>query len=94
MAMTLIDVIARLDSFDPSHTIYVRKPWMRGALAVVASEPETGGLPDEAMRQGLDYLLEIDITLGFLEGWISNLQSLPSLEAKCDRVIQYAIHDA
>ena len=94
MVMTLIDVIARLDSFDPAHTIYVRKPWMRGAFAAVASEPETGGLLDEAMRQGLDYFLGIDIALEFLEGWISNLQSPPSLEEKCDRIIQYAINDA
>jgi hypothetical protein len=93
-AMTLLDVIANLAHFDEVDTIYLEQPWNRGATAVVAREPDSGRVPDEAADLGLDYFLEVSIAREILEDWASSRQSSPSLEAKCDRIIQYAINDA
>jgi hypothetical protein len=92
--MILLDVISALDSFDEGDTIYCRKPWSRDAVALVAPEPEAGGLPSEASRLGLSYFLEVAIAKEAISGWIANTEAAPSLEQICDRVISYATNDA
>ena len=53
--MTIRDIIERLASLDGDSTIYAAKPWTAGATAIVAPEPDAGGLPVEATRLGLEY---------------------------------------
>lgn len=92
--MRLIDAIQQLESFDPEATIYGEKPWTEGSQVVVASEPEAGGLPDEALRRGFDYFLEVFVAQEFLEDWRAGLSAEPTLQEQCRRLIQYAVYDA
>ncbi|MDX5630936.1 MULTISPECIES: hypothetical protein [unclassified Brenneria] len=92
--MTLNDIINQIDSFDDDDTIYVVQPWKPDSKAVVATEPNDGGLPDEAVKVNADYFLEIFLTKEFLEGWLSNLDQEPSSKDQCLRLIQYAENDA
>jgi hypothetical protein len=91
---TLLDVISELDEADREATIYASKPWTNESTALVAREPETGGLPPRARDLGLDYFLEVFIASEFLEDWIANLNAKPSAEQKCHRLIGYAVNDA
>jgi hypothetical protein len=52
---------------------------------------EDGGVPEEATAEGYSYLLETPTMLHVLEELAGRAASL---EEKCDRVIEYAIHDA
>ncbi len=51
--MTLSDVIADLRSCDEMATIYAAESWSENCRALVAREPEGGGLPSDANRLGL-----------------------------------------
>ena len=92
--MTLIEVIRNLESFDKEGTICARKPWAESSEAVVLVESQAQQLPAEAKKLGMDYFLEVFIARNFLEGWIANLDTQPTLTEKCARVIKYAITDA
>jgi len=92
--MILLDIIATLDRFDDSDTIYCRKPWTRNSVALVTPEPESGGLPKEADRLGLHYFLEVELAKDLIASWTGNAGVTPSVEAQCDRVIAYAENDA
>ena len=92
--MNLSDVLRDLEAFDADGTIYAAKPWTENSEAIVAREPEAGGLPVEAKRLGLDYFLETFIACEFLERWMSSLGEMPTLQQKCARLISYATHDA
>ena len=92
--MTLIEAIRDLASLDEEHTIYAAKPWTPDSEVVLAEEPESGGLPEEAKRRGVKYFLEVFIAREVLDGWLENLKTQPSLEEKCKRIIEYAINDA
>jgi hypothetical protein len=92
--MTLLEVISALDTFDEGDTIYCQEPWTRDALALVAPEPEAGGLPNEASRFGLKYFLEVAVAKEVISGWVGNTDVSPSPEQICDRVIRYAKFDA
>lgn len=92
--MTLLEVINNIHDSDETATIYAKAPWRPGSIAVLAREPESGGTPEEAETLGLDYLLEVSVAQEFLEDWVSSLQSLPTPEEQCDRIIQYAMDDA
>lgn len=83
-----------LDTFDEGDTIYCREPWTRDAVALVAREPESGGLPDEASRLGLRYFLEVAIAKEVRDGLEENLGASPFHEKLCDRIVRYAIYDA
>ena len=61
---------------------------------MVATEPDSGGLPSEVTEAGLKYFLEIDISREFIEGWLASKKKNPSLSEVCQRLIQYAINDA
>ena len=92
--MNLSDVLRDPEALDADGTIYAARPWTENSEAIVAHEPEAGGLPVEAERLGLDYFLETFIAREFLEGWMSTLAEMPTLQQKCTRLISYAIHDA
>lgn len=92
--MTLNDVIKQLDSLDDENTIYVKKPWSPDSEAIVATEPDEGGVPDEAAKINAEYFLEIFLANEFLEGWLSNLDQEPSVKDQCLRLIKYAENDA
>ncbi|MEH2500318.1 hypothetical protein V1294_006797 [Bradyrhizobium sp. AZCC 1678] len=92
--MTLIEAVQNLDSLEGESTIYAAQPWTADSMAVVAPEPESGGLPTEAEKHALKYFLEVSIARDFLEDWSANLDAEPILQEKCARLIQYAITDA
>ncbi|KOQ82269.1 hypothetical protein ABW48_26535 [Pluralibacter gergoviae] len=92
--MTLIDIINKLDSFDGDDTIYVKRPWKPESAAIVATEPDTGGIPPGAEKIDAEYFLEIFLAAEFLEGWLLNGAQKPSTEEQCFRLIQYAENDA
>ena len=92
--MNLRDAIRGLYDGDDESTIYAAKPWMPDSHALVIFEPEPGQYQEKAREMGLVYFLEVYIAQEFLEGWISNFDTEPTLEEKCNRLIQYAINDA
>ncbi len=92
--MTLLEAIRDLDSLDEKSTIYAAAPWTADSQAIIAPEPDTGGLPAEAQKLGLKYFLEVFIARGFLEGWVGSLDGRPTTQEKVERLIQYAINDA
>ena len=87
--MILLDVIRNLDRLDDADTIYAKVPWGAGRLAVVAREPVEGGIPEDARRLGLSYFLEVNIAREFLK----DASSLRTPEARCERIIRYAVDD-
>ena len=92
--MKLIEAIRDLDSLDDGSTIYAAEPLSEDSLVIVASEPDSGGLPVDVQRLGLKYFLEVFLAREFLEGWVANLKAGPTLQKKCRRLIQYAATDA
>lgn len=92
--MTIREAVENLDSLDENSTIYAAKPWTLNSEAIVAPEPDTGGLPVEATQLGLVYFLEVFIARDFVNDWIASLPQQPSLDETCIRVIHYATHDA
>ncbi len=94
MTMTLFEAIRDLDSLPEENTIYAAEPWTADSHAIIAYEPDTGGLPVEAQELGLQYFLEVFIARDFLEDWIGSLDAESTLRQKCERLIQYAINDA
>lgn len=92
--MTLNDSINQLDSFDSDDALYVKKPWKPDSEVVVATEPDDGGVPDQAAKIDAEYFIEIFLAKEFLEDWLSNLDQKPSAQDRCLRLIQYAENDA
>jgi hypothetical protein len=92
--MKLANVVERLSDFDDEDTIYAQEPWCEESLAMVAREPEAGGVPLEAAQAGMKYFIEIHIAKQFIEDWVSLLQEVPTLSSTCRRLIEYAIHDS
>ena len=92
--MKLIEAIRDLNSLDEEGTIYASQPWGENSEAIVAHQPELGGLPPEAERLGLSYFLEVFIARDFVESWLANLDAQPTLQKMCARLIKYAATDA
>ncbi|MFI5015132.1 MAG: hypothetical protein ACHQAY_22585 [Hyphomicrobiales bacterium] len=92
--MKLIEAVRDLASLNEASTIYASEPWTPSSDVVVAPEPKSGGLPEQAARLDLKYFLEVFIARDFLEGWAANLGKEPTLQEKCARIIAYAITDA
>ena len=88
------DAIGRLVSLDQAATIYAAEPWTAESTAVVAIEPDTGGIPEEAATRGLKYFLEVAVARDFLEGWEATLDTTQTASERCARLIRYAIDDA
>ena len=93
MATTLGETIQALYTLDPNDTIYAVEPWDGNSIALVTQEPSCGGHPTVDGLQ-LGYFLEVDVAQDFLEHWMRSLNIKPSLEAKVERLVQYAINDA
>jgi hypothetical protein len=92
--MTLRDIVQKLKQADHKATIYAVKPWNIHSEAMIALEPEEGGLPSEAKTKGMEYFLEISVAQDFMEEWIKSQKPDVSLEVQCDRFISYAENDA
>jgi hypothetical protein len=92
--MILIDVIESLGSLDEASTIYASKPWTKDSEVVVMLETNPHQLLPLAQQLGLNYFLEVSIAREFLEGWSKSLDAEPTTQAKCERLIHYAINDA
>ena len=92
--MTLSDATRDLEQLPSEHTIYARRPWSPASPALVAQEPADGALPDAASASGLAYFLEVFIAQDFLNDWAASLSTAPSHDARCERLIHYAEHDA
>lgn len=91
--MLLSEVIKNLDGFPVEATIYASEPWTEGSEAVVAVEPEGGGVPREAAASNCKYFLEVAIARDFLDDWSLSEEARRG-ESRCQRVIRYAIYDA
>ena len=92
--MKLIEAVRDLNSLNDEYTIYASEPWTEDSEVIIVPEPETGALPAEAEESGMHYFIEVFIAKEFLDGWMSNLASAPTLKEKCARIIQYATTDA
>lgn len=90
--MKLIEVIRELEKQESEATIYAEKPWSEDSEAVVAFEPDAGGLPKEA--ENLSYFLEVFVARDFLEDWMPVMESSPTVQEQCKRLVEYAINDA
>lgn len=90
----LIDLIDSLSTLDDEMTIYFVEPWTNESLAIIALEPEAGGLPEEAAGAEMTYFLEISLAKQFIKDWISMLEHDPSPSEICSRIIRYAKDDA
>jgi len=88
------DLISGLSEFDSESTIYASEPWTEQSDAMVAREPDAGGLPREASDAGMKYFLEVSIAQEFVEDWLASLNEQPVPSVVCRRVIDYAINDA
>ena len=92
--MTLHDIVRSLPQLDAELTIYAQSPWSLSSSAVVAEEPEAGGLPDVARRESLDYFIEIGIAQELIQDWVNSKGGSATTEEQCQRLIQYAEDDA
>jgi len=92
--MKLIELVRNLDTLDRRNTIYASRPWSDTSEAIVAYEPEAGGMPLEAERLNLKYFLEVFIARNFIEDYTANCDTQPTLQQKCARLIAYAVSDA
>ncbi len=86
---TLLEVVAQLSTFEPTHVIHVARPWSPAALAAVLGPPAPDGA-DAPAPDGLDRLVDIADAVDFFSGgWADGLDD----EARCERLIQYATYD-
>lgn len=85
----LSDIIERIAEFDDELTVYVAPEWTPKSAALVAREPDAGGLPAEASSRQLKYFLEVFVIKEVLDG----LETLDN-EARTARLIAYAMNDA
>jgi hypothetical protein len=92
--MKLIEAIRDLDPLDDETTIYAAEPWTENSEAIVIRGLDSGRLPADAEKLGLNYLLEVFIAREVLEDLESFLGAPPTLQQKVARVIEYAINDA
>lgn len=94
IVLKLSEIVERLGSLDPENTIYATEPWSCDSLAVVAREPDDGGVPPEAAHIAASYFLEVFIAMEFLEDWQQYVAPRASRRELCERLIAYAVNDA
>ncbi|MFG1172768.1 hypothetical protein AAFN90_04055 [Erwiniaceae bacterium CAU 1747] len=92
--VTLTDIINQLSSFDSDDTIYARQPWTPDSEAIVATEPDDGGLPDKVAKINAEYFIEIFLADQFLKGWLLSHDKKLAVKDQCRRLVQYAENDA
>jgi len=90
----LIDRIMELDSYSDEEDIYAEKPWSPKSPSIVVDRPETLDIPEEAISKGMTYFIAAFIAREFLKDWVEMQNYESSLQEQCERLIQYAIHDA
>ena len=61
--MRLVDIVARLDSFDRELCIVAEQPWSRETEAALVHLTEEGRVPVEVKAEGYEYFLEVDVAL-------------------------------
>lgn len=91
---TLMEIVHSCNGLNEVDTIYAREPWTEQSMAIVATEPSSGNLPEDAKNLGLRYFLEVSVAHEFLVDWCQSLEREPTPKEKCQRLIQYAINDA
>lgn len=92
--MTLYDIIADIKNIDTSLVIFAKEPWTLNSEAILLLQSDNAVYLEEIRFPGYKYFIEIDIALDFLNDWIELFDKVPSREAQCERIIQYAINDA
>jgi hypothetical protein len=92
--MILGEVLANLAQLDREDTIYVAEPWTRESEAIIAREPDEGGVPEEVSDAKLSYFLEVSVAQEFVAGWLASQKEVPTSFAICERLIDYAANDA
>jgi hypothetical protein len=90
----LLDIVTSLAEYSEELTIYAQQPWSCESLAVVAREPDAGGVPPEAAALAAAYFIEVSVANEVLSGWRENQRRNPSVQDDCERLIHYAVHDA
>jgi hypothetical protein len=88
----LVDIVADLTELEDDGTIYVVEPWSEDSLALVAIEPESGGLPEAAVRAGMSYFLEVSVAREFIEDLRTS--GAGAHISTCARLLEYALNDA
>lgn len=90
----LKEVVSSLAAYGEELTIYAKEPWTCDSEAILAREPDAGGVPPEATDMGATYFIEVFVANEFLHGWRRSQERACTAEEQCERLIQYAIHDA
>lgn len=90
----LFEIVKDLEILNSENAIYAEKPWTENSIALVLPEPESGELPAEAKDLDLNYFLKVSIAMNFIRDLVTNSDTIPSLQQKCLRLIQYAINNA
>jgi hypothetical protein len=91
--MRLSDIVKELSSTDQELTIYVAEPWSPHSQAMLAREPDEGGVPAEASGAHMTYFLEVFIAQEFVRDLVAALSD-SSLDDLCERLVKYAKYDA
>ncbi len=92
--MTLLEAIKSLAALDQESTIYAAEPWTDASTVVVEREPKGGTTASADGEHGLKYFLEVFIARDFIEDWSAGLDTEPTLQETCARLIQCATRDA
>lgn len=89
--MTLAEAIVRLDSFGENRVICARAPWIPTSDCVVPELTEQLGVPQNVLREGYKYFLEVLVAKEALEVFGDRT---PTDDERVRLVIHYAEKDA
>jgi hypothetical protein len=90
--MNILDVVKNINHFSDEHTIYAVRPWTLHSEAVVMEEPEEDLIPEQLRNTDMEYFLEIYLVREIIED-IADDKKYSTIEAKTQRIIEYAIND-
>jgi hypothetical protein len=88
----LSEVISDIHVLDDELTIYARPEWTGSSFALVEREPHEGGVPPEAVAQGMTYFLEVSIAKEFINDLLA--VGGRTTDEIVNRLIYYAKYDA
>ena len=91
--MTLLKLVEKLDKLEEEDVIFAREKWTPESDAAVFRLTDDYRVPEESKRLGLKYFLEVHIALDVLDGFTLEKPHATTRQ-KCERLIEYAIHDA
>ena len=95
--ITLREVVAALQRTDEELTVYAAggPDASPSSSAVVALDPDEGGVPIEAATAGLSYVLDVAQALRVLDVWSDWRDGRePTVDEQCEAILYYAKHDA